>query len=612
MSKSALNQMSSSLMSKMRLTKNAQLFRDDMDDDLSREERIRGILDGVCHCNNIPVKKFLINEFRQEKEVKLTAKSKSIKVKCSTRLFQLNRQVYFIEDKSVRDVLHAFIVIIEFKEFLVVLSQNCYNTTNVVQRYFSPLKELDFYALYTEDDVEFQKVSLRQMTISGAAMRGKAFEARDLKGVLSAQSNRRSIPFAFKVRDHNKTQSVTLRSSRCVESSSRMTLSDIIVWSAKLLLKIKKAQGSSDFLDSFAKQVTFESLADLEVSAVLIDTHLLGEMLSEADLLLQGKGDHTRKLSEKIRNKLLLELERVYEVDASGCVIGLNDRKDRETKLKANKKSYSMRSKLLKSLKYEEDGSLKSLESLINKERLFTLTFYEPQYLYSFGRCYEDGGLIGGLKELLEVLEPLKSLDSVTSEKGNVSNNTLSFGTKSVFRKVEDAYKTSTFLFCDDYGTEWADHIALMNKSDDTSVHFIHSKHKDKSTTGASLLHEVVSQALKNIGNMSFTKNQFLKKYDSKFKNVYRSSKIQRVRIGKGSRSEVAKTLDAILIKPEIKRVCTLACSFLSKKQLMNEFKQIENGKRVNGYVYQLIWLLSSYVATCKEFGIQPRIWCKK
>ncbi|TOJ01974.1 hypothetical protein CGI47_24710, partial [Vibrio parahaemolyticus] len=90
-----------------------------------------------------------------------------------------------------------------------------------------------------------------------------------------------------------------------------------------------------------------------------------------------------------------------------------------------------------------------------------------------------------------------------TSEKGTFVSDQTAFAEGSMFHFVENLHEGDDYVFCDDLGIEWADHITFnLNEG---SIAFIHSKHGDE-TTSASKLHDVVGQGIKNLGNMFFDK----------------------------------------------------------------------------------------------------------
>ncbi len=177
-----------------------------------------------------------------------------------------------------------------------------------------------------------------------------------------------------------------------------------------------------------------------------------------------------------------------------------------------------------------------------------------------------------------------------------------------MFGFVEAIHADDDYIFCDDLGDEWADHITL-NLSD-SSISFIHSKQGEVSTS-ASNLHDVVGQGIKNLGNMYFSKAEIVLKIaslDSQYKSGSGvQTQINRIR---KSTPNFNGDIDLLLKNHKLHRKCILSCSFLSKNQIENEFNKLKRGERVRGNIVQLLWILSSFSHAAKEANVIPIIYC--
>lgn len=223
------------------------------------------------------------------------------------------------------------------------------------------------------------------------------------------------------------------------------------------------------------------------------------------------------------------------------------------------------------------------------------------------GQCFEDGAGINEIPAMLRTLKVLPTLSSATSEKGEVTKKITKFDSVSIFDIVERAHSADDYIFCDDLGNEWADHITFNQA--DFSVSFIHSKH-GKSSRSASNLHEVVGQAIKNIGNMDIEPKIFLKKYKEKFRKTYNGGLLNRTR--KSLPGKFEDYLYRVRQDYRFNRRCIICCSFISKKMIEREFRKIQKGKAVAGNITQLYWILSSFVHAAKEAGIHPIVYCQE
>lgn len=219
--------------------------------------------------------------------------------------------------------------------------------------------------------------------------------------------------------------------------------------------------------------------------------------------------------------------------------------------------------------------------------------------------CFEDVSGFSELDSIIEIFHSMNDLKEVNSEKGDKFDGS-DFKEKSVFRAVENAFVNDDYIICDDMGIEWADHITF-NKMN-PSISFIHSKHGDESLS-ASNLHVIIGQAIKNLGNMYFSVDEFMSTKRNKLSSSYSNSAIKRLR--KGEKKELKNYLFDLLKNPQLYRKCVLVCSFISKNEITKEFDKIKEGKKVRGNIIQLLWIVSSFVHATREMNIIPEIHCK-
>lgn len=603
--------------SMLALTKNAYFYKS-KDQDIDHLE----ILD--CASNNCQEgKDFLVDKVREN--IEINGKSYFY----SLRVFLSEKPAYFIDtqesDVKFSDIIHAYIILIEIDNFLVILSKSCSNISKIIDKKFELLSKLSNTSLFSEN-AEYQKLSLRNMTVSDKAIRVRSYEAANLNGSLSLHGAGRSIPSHIKVRQGSSVISLS-NSGRVNELSQRVKFKDIINW-ADNKVEILKNSTSNEFLDYFAKRIELIDIIEsgIKPSSILVEVGELFDYFENNQIYFYNKKDKTKKvyITEKLKRKLLSRLEKVYnlsELNKKGLF--LIEKLGKKDILKINKKTFSIKINMLTQFKIEDNGKEISIQSYIKKNKLYSVTFTDPKYMYFMDSCFQDSSGISEIDNILEILVPKEnfSLEEIEGEKEAKSEvlteSSTEFSIKSVFGFVEYLHKEDDYIFCDDLGTEWADHITI--NISDKSINFIHSKYTDNITTSASNLHEVVGQAIKNIGNMYFTKSLFLdKKLNSKFNEKYKTSKgvstnISRIRGDnlKAFDSNVFEsTLDLLLRDPYLSRKCILCCPFLSKEQIKDEFNKIKEGKQVRGNIIQLLWIISSFAHAVKEMNIIPIIYC--
>ena len=582
---------------RLTLTQNAQFYREDVK---LTDNAIRSILD-VASGNIKPGASFLVDQTNEARELK-----DGNVFQFSLRAFPTERPVHFLNE-TLSDLIHAFILIIRIDGHVAVLKKSCSSITETLEGYLTPIKSSALTASFSDDEAEFQKISMRNMTVSDRAMRSKAYEAADLKGLLSLHAAGRSIPFFFKLKLKGKIKTISAQSGRVVESSERKSLNDIVSWVRLQIEQIKSPSGNNNFLDAFAQLVDLDIVwQKAQPTAVLVESSFLVDNLISKNIPLTytTKKGRCFDLTDKHLSTLISQLEQVYEV---GSAPGFNLKKtSRPSALKKNKSSISLSVPALQKIKLDDNGKAITLQSFINKNNLTTISFSNPQYMYFMGQCFKDGAGINEIPSLLKNFVSIESLTSATSEKGIYKPSRKTFDSESVFGIIEKYCKKNDFIFCDDLGDEWADHI-IFNKKE-CSVSFIHSKHGDVSKS-ASNLHDVVGQAIKNIGNMDLNLEAFSKKFDNKLTGNYRDSVMPRIR--KKTAVDFKNFLTELRQDFRFNKRCIICCSFLSKAQITNEFNKLQSGLKVPGNITQMFWILSSFVHATKEAGVSPIIYCR-
>lgn len=592
--------------SMLALTKNAYFYKS-KDKDIDHLEILN------CASNNCQEgKEFLVNKLRENIEINGTSYFYSL------RVFLSEKPAYFIDSQESEvkfsDIIHAYIILIEIDNFLVILSKSCSNISKIIDKKFELLSRLSNTSLFSEK-AECQKLSLRNMTVSDKAIRSRAYEAANLNGVLSLHGAGRSIPSHVKVREGSNIISLS-NSGRVNELSQRVKFQDIISW-AHNKIKILQDGKNNEFLEHFAKRLDLSEVIEsgIEPSSILIETGKLFDAIENSSIYFYRSDSKKVYITNRLKRKLALRLEKVYELFELKNRLFLIKGVGKKDVLKINKKTLSIKVNILSRLKIEHEGKETSIQSYIKKNKLYCVTFTDPQYMYFMDSCFQDRSGISEIDNILEILKP-KDNFLVEGEKepkdDPLTATSIEFSIKSVFGFVENLHKEDDYIFCDDLGTEWADHITI--NISDKSINFIHSKYTDNTTTSASKLHDVVGQAIKNIGNMYFTKSLFLdKKLNSKFNEKYKTSKgcltnISRVR--KGDLQNLDSKLDSLLKHYSLSRKCILCCPFLSKSQIESEFNNIKEGKKVSGHIIQLLWIISSFSHAAKEMNIIPIIYC--
>ncbi len=570
--------------------------------------------------NNKETSYYILNDFRINKEVN------GFNFKYSFRVYKAKKKVDFILNRTNFDIIHAFILLIEFENYLVIFKKSTNTITSSLSKTFE-LLDYEKILNIVDDSMHIQKVALRNMTISGEAIHSQSYETPgNLNGLLSMHSAGKSIPQNMKVRKEATSKSLTASTGRIIESSNRNKIDKLFLWAREQLI-IMNSIHENKFLKKFAQPIALERILPIsEPKAILIEAHTVRENLDDNNIELGIYKKYPNKKFKRIIKKSTIEkilsvLEQVYEIDITRdiltktiCHSKIYDSTSYEYIgiLKINDKSITFDIPLLRRIYIKENSSYISLQKYLINNKLYSIVFNDFKYMYFRGACFKDSSGTSEIDSILEALIPQIRFNNVINEKGSISTTHTKFSNTSMFDAVEDIHSSDDYIFCDDLGIEWCDHITFNKVR--KRIRFIHSKADSSTNLSASKMHDVVGQGIKNLGNMSFTLDDFISTKEDKFNEKYRresiTSNIDRIR--KGALADSDKNIiNSIINDYETHRECILSCSFLSKTDIKAEFEKIRDNKYVKGNVYQLFWIISSFIHACRGSGVIPIIYCK-
>lgn len=552
----------------------------------------------------------LIAEFGEGLLPPLQPSEPQVGYKYSAHVFTTRRKVDFLDEEKY-DEVHAYFITIEIGEHLAILKKNCANIEAILEKHLKLLPHEKVLALASSIETEFQKIGLRNMTTSDRAIRGRQYEAANLNGLLSLHSAGRSIPHTMRVKQAGSIKSLTTSTARIIEQSERQAIEDIARWILLITHQLSTSSNNSEFLSSFAQPKNLDDVLKVsKPSSILFESGLIHESLELDEITLgrTNKAGDFLKLSNKTKEAILSALEPCYEIDSKK---NINHPLSFSAVLKKNSKSLTFDIAPLKKIKVFDSITTCSLQQYIIKNRLYSICFTDPKFMYFKGECFEDKSGVSEIDSIIKILQEKPELKAATSEKGDLTSASVNFEVTSVFSIVENIHNTDDYIVCDDLGDEWADHITVNLANN--IISFIHSKHGARSNS-ASKFHDVVGQGIKNIGNMTFNEPQISRKMKMTFCKTYNGNKVNTKisRVRRGSPTNFSAEIGALLEKPSIIRQCILACSFASKSDISKEFYKIKNNKKVSGNIIQLLWILSSFVHATKESNIVPIIYCQK
>ena len=518
-----------------------------------------------------------------------------------------------VENEQWQEQKIGYYVFIEYDRYVAILKKNCTVPSGILSK-LENIEHDTLIRLFSDDDTKVNKLSMQNLDGSDYAMRYKSYESLDLRDNLSPIGATHYYIRSFKGDKKGDRFTLTLSTSRINNFASDQSLANICDWVCCVVDGIKKSgKGTSAFFDIFAKPIKYTELKDsLQPSSVLLFYSLIDALRNEQGAVFYRliKGEE-KSLEDDEFKELIAAMQVCYGVERksdgryyageNGCI------EVRKLKNEIKLRNDDWKDVIIKG---SSDGLYDgTLIELINRNSLFNVYFLERPVVYSNRTLFEDTKLLSSGSRFMKDLKG--NLDGEFSCEKYIGRSSLGledWSDESIFKYVESKFaREYTYFICDDLGTEWADHIGISKGR----VTFFVEKYKE-SQDSASDFQEVVGQALKNIGNLTPTKAQ-LESKEEKWRGKYGEAKFLRYRSETGSVDEAIKVWLENNSMPNCEREMCLVVNFLSCDKFKDQLEDLSNGGNVQRAeeLRMRLWLLSSFVDTCREAGVKPVIYCR-
>jgi hypothetical protein len=521
--------------------------------------------------------------------------------------FPIEKDVHFLPGTNLKEKSYGFLLLIETNVdgawVLGIFKHESGSILDWLENKATPLSRRKLTNAFS-DGTSVSKMSIQRMTVSKYELRAASYEAADLKTSLPMMAASRCAVKAIRFNDDIwGSISVSISTSRVQRSGGRCELEDLaelVVLVAEETLENKK----SSFLDTFAQAIPVAELpANTEPTSILFD---FTDLLEKDELELYKRHpeeEHNIQVNKKILNRLLGEALSLV-ADGTVWTFAKTPAKPLGT-FRATATKYSVASLLGDRLIVYDtrDNHSLSLAKWVRDNNAYSITFTEPELFFGNGALYQRADFSKEIDSVRNCLQVHAALSDATSEKGKPKKDDTEFPTNSIFRAVEESiYQDRDALCCVDLGVEWADYLCIKSNA----LIFIHCKGA-KQTSGATKYQEVVGQALKNLGRTRSSPAEFEAKLKQTEKKEYwAGTKIRRLRDAGQDWENFQNTMLTVLQDPNAGKEVHLVVTMLS----LAAFNAAADGPRPP-YFVQLIWLLASFIDSCREMGAKPVIVCK-
>lgn len=548
----------------------------------------------------------------------------------SALCFRYESTPSFLEDTSaIRENLCGFLLLIEYQGHVAVLSSRLSLPSSFKTKHLSAVATARVEGAIAGADAIFQRMTMRNMSISPFAMRSKTLEAQNLVNVVGPAGSRRYAPRTFSVVANGAQSTATPSTGRIGIRSARADLPGAVTFAKNVIdaLVVDNAE-VSPFIRSFARPASLsEALAASAPMAMAIDTSKLLDAVGNDAAgirLIRLEGDEAVELSAGELTELLEQLDRPLNIEGQQPVRIARDPTTGEqaASISLNKSRIALRSlsQLPASNIYVERASdnpneerdRQTLRAHLDEIDALIVLFDDVRLAYIDGQVFRDETLLDGGESFLRYFTANAHLATVTSEKGTFTATQTAFDAASSFGVIVNHISSADpILLCDDLGDEWADFIGIADEAGTTQISFYHAKHGMLSL-GASSFHVSVSQAIKNLGNMVFPEERLAGKLDlwgSAYNAPNQQTQIQRT--VRSNAPDLAASLGRARTAPDARRRAVIVTSSLSRQAIVNAFTAIQAGERPAPSFVQLYWLLQSFFSACAEIGASGAVICQ-
>jgi hypothetical protein len=519
-------------------------------------------------------------------------------------------------------------MLVEYREHIVIFKSGLDLPSTFKTDYLRRAGDDRVEAAIARADATFEQIRLRNMATSKYALRSKTLEANDLRTVVGPSGTSRYVPRGYRVRRGSDHYSATPNTGRISLRSDRAAHQDLINWAVAVVdMLIDENIEPSTFIRAFARPIDLDSMpAGVLPTYIAVDLPTLTEQLfdePEGIRLVRRIGDNNAILEKNEIDPILALLDRTFTVRRVRGDLRITDPQDHPIgSLNIGKTRISLRSFEIPEIENiyvepvnppeGEDNPGVPIRRYIDHNDLFTILFSDLAVVYLDGALYRDPSLGDGT-HFLSYLRTDQRLNAATSEKGRFTALHTAFDPDSIFGVVADRIAAQDeILICDDLGDEWADFIGINPSSQPKTISFYHAKHDDL-TLGASALHIVVSQAIKNLGRLSLSPEAIdakLPRWRMAYVNDNVDTRIQRVI--RGDAVTIRDTITTALSSPDTIRRVFIVTSSLSRRRVEERFVAIRGGEAPRPHFVQLYWLLMSFYSACAEVGAYPYVVCQE
>ena len=216
---------------------------------------------------------------------------------------------FFTEEASVRERICGFVFLVEHRNHIAVFKSRLDLPAGFTTRYLGRVTAERVDVAIARNEAIFEKIRLRNMSVSKHAMRNKTFEADDLRNVVGPAGASRYVPQSYAVRTGADHYTTTPSTGRIAQRSDRGDYLTVIDYAKSVINALVDAAGApAAFIRTFARAIDLASIQGrARPTTFAVDVSGLVDVIHEhRDIRTRTQGERPMGLTDQGRSRCSL------------------------------------------------------------------------------------------------------------------------------------------------------------------------------------------------------------------------------------------------------------------------------------------------------------------
>ncbi|WP_430617609.1 hypothetical protein IGI86_003378 [Enterococcus sp. AZ188] len=153
----------------------------------------------------------------------------------SYRFFRTKSEPSFLKGSKFEEIKFGFCFVVEYRNYIFINSKYCQLNKENLEMIGKTISFSKFSEFLSDENTEFQKLSLKNTSVLSSAIINRDIEGNDLERTFSPIYASKNIVKSCKIRNEMGAFSQNLVSSRLTNYSSKSGINDYLNWCKKII-----------------------------------------------------------------------------------------------------------------------------------------------------------------------------------------------------------------------------------------------------------------------------------------------------------------------------------------------------------------------------------------